>query len=184
MADDPISAFTSIGMIAHHFESCELYLSDLFQLLCESENYTPFRTLRLIVSSDLRLQMAEIALQECLPRSSDIKTQIKEAFQEFRSCQKERKRAIHSALVYTIEGRALAWHHRPLPHQTHRYKDGGIKPGQEVKASALKEADNNILLLSLRMKSLVAELHVFLLERKARRMKRLALGLERQRAPD
>lgn len=174
MDNDPISAFETIGLIAHHFESCEYYLSEIFHLLCESENQTPFRVLGLIVSSDLRLQMAEIALEECMPRKSAIKAEIKDIFQEFRACQTQRNRAIHSAHTPVIRRSKLSWHHRPLWHQTHRYKNGVLKPGLELSSSTLQATDEKALLLALRMKGLIIELDEFLGLRKARRLKKSA----------
>ena len=173
MEDEPFSAFTSIGLIAHHFETCEFYLSELFQLLCESENDAPFRVLGLVVSSDLRLQMAEIALEECLPRPSAIKTEIKDVFLEFRACQTQRNRAIHSSRIPKIHRSKLTWHHRPLWHQTHRYKGGALKPGLDISSESLRDTDEKVLLLALRMKGLAADLEQFLATRAKRRARKI-----------
>lgn len=177
MDDHPFKAFHEIGSIAHHFESCEYLLSEIFQILCESENETPFRVLGLIVSSDLRLQMTEIALEECLRRPSALKTQIKEVFQEFRACQTLRNRAIHSAMTPTFWRYNLTWHHRPLPHQTHRYRKGILKPGLALDMQALDDASERVLLLYLRMKGVTEELDEFLAARRARRLKKAGSAL-------
>jgi hypothetical protein len=172
MFDDPMEGFQSVGLIAHHFETCEFYLSEIFQILCEADNEAPFLVFGLIVSSNMRLEMAKIALQQCLPRSSALKTELIDAFEEFKVCQTDRNRAVHSAHVPTLRRSKLAWHRRPLWHQTHRYKDGILKAGLERTANDLSNINDNILLLSLRLKSLIEQLDEFLSMRRSRRLRR------------
>jgi hypothetical protein len=174
MSEYPHDAFALIGSITHNFEQCEFYLSEIFQLLCESENDAPFQVLGLIVSTELRRQMVNVALQQCLPRKSHIKTKIEKMLEQFRECQTKRNRAIHSAMMLVERNGKPSWHHRPLWHQTHRYKDSILKSGHEMSEEDLRDADYHISLQAITMKYEVEELSEFLEARKRRRLKRLS----------
>ncbi|MEG3148213.1 hypothetical protein U1839_26495 [Sphingomonas sp. RT2P30] len=179
---DPLKDFAEIGMITHHFEQCEFSLSELFLLLCESENDAPFQIFGQIVSSNLRLTMTGIALEECMPRPSALKAKITAVLAEFKACQTLRNRSIHQSIFPVIRDGKLANVGMPLWHQTIRYKGGALKPGLEISAEQLSETNHQITLLVFALRGVVDELSEFLGARKKRRLRKLTLAPRRRKA--
>lgn len=172
MSFDPRESFTDIGLIAHGFEQCEFELSEIFQLLCESENDAPFQIFGHVVSSNMRLGMTRVALAECLPNPSAIKTKLEQVFVEFAVCQTLRNRSVHQSFFTEIDGDGLTFIGRPLWHQTQRYKKGVLKPGLENKPDSLRDTGNRITGLVFWMRDVKEQLFVFLTARRERRLAR------------
>lgn len=168
MNGDPLSSFTSIGLIAHHFEVCEFYLSEIFQHLCESRNDTPFKIFGMLVSSDMRLSMTRVAIGECLPRPSALKNKLLALLHEFKECQTLRNRAIHSANMPAFSRSTVEFHHRPLWHQTRRYESGALKDNVKMTVEHLREAAQRLTILATEMKSFIPELGKFIAKRRSR----------------
>lgn len=176
---EPERAFAQIGLITHHFEGCELYLSEMFQLLCEAENDAPFQIFGQIVSSNQRLEMVKTALSLCLSGGA-MKVKLTRLLSEFKECQTLRNRAVHSSALPLIERDGIKMVRRPLWHQTMRYTKSGIKPGNELDAEQLADANHRITLLNIELKGVVGELASFLDKRKARRLRKRVLAHERR----
>lgn len=173
---DILNTFATVGLIAHHFEQCELSLSGIFQTLCEADNHTPFEILGQVVSTNMRLDMVKTALRICLPRPSQTKDRVIQTLSEFKACQKLRNRAIHQSILPVVDGDILSFVGRPLPHQTMRYSNGMLKDGHEISERDLKRSNDRITDLAFAMRDVEQELRAFLAERKQRRLHRHLLA--------
>ena len=160
-------------MITHHFEQCEYYLSEIFQLLCEADNDAPFQIFGQIVSSNMRLGMTRTAIAHCFRRPCNMKTELIELLAKFERCQALRNKAVHASLIPIIKRKKLHHFVRPLEHQTLRFKAGALKPGRQFSLKELADADEQLFVLALEMKQAVRLLAAQLGERKRKRLLKL-----------
>ena len=161
--------FEKVGLIAQHFEQCEYYLAVIFDALCESDNGAPFAAFGHIVSSNTRLAMVKEAAIFAFPRKAALRCRLGELCEEFKQCQALRNRSVHASLLPEFTPDGVAWHGRPLWHQSMRYKNGAVKPASRFTFEDLCDAEFRTLCLALDMKAHCAELVEFLAMRKSRR---------------
>ena len=157
----------AIGRITSQWEGCELYLAEIYQILCESENDAPFCCYGALISASIRFELLEIAATRYFRRPSLLRDKLISCIQAAKEMNSKRNKVAHSNLILTIKRRSFRMLQIPLWHQTRRYKEGLPKytfTFEEVDAIA-----GDMMGFALTLRYLVSELDAFDKKRRRRR---------------
>ena len=165
--DQTLLHLQAIGRITSQWEVCELYLAEIYQILCESENDVPFRCYGALISASIRFELLEIAAAGYFRRPSRLLDELTSCIQTAKEMNSKRNKAAHANLIPIIKRRSIRMLQIPLWHQTRRYKEGRPKytlTFEDVNAIAGETAG-----FALNLKYLISELDAFDKKRRRRR---------------
>ena len=159
--------FQAIGRITSQWEVCELYLADIYQILCESANDAPFRCYGALISASIRFELLEIAATGYFRRPGQLRDKLTRCIQTAKEMNSKRNKVAHSHLMTTIKRRSIQMQQIPLWHQTRRYKEG--LPKYTLTFEEANVIASDMVGFAITLKHLISELDAFDKKRRGRR---------------